>query len=52
MNEEITTIQIKRSTHKQLKIIAAFSGKKLYELIEEAVDYLEGVHLEHEVNDE
>ena len=38
---EITTIQIEKSIHKRLKIIAANTGKKLYELISDAVSYLE-----------
>jgi len=38
---EITTIRVDKSIHKRLKIIAANTGKKLYELIADAVSYLE-----------
>jgi len=38
---ENTSIQIDKNIHKRLKIIAANSGKKLYELIADAVAYLE-----------
>jgi len=39
MNQE-TTIALKKETRDQLKIIAIFSNKKLYELIEESVPLL------------
>jgi len=41
MNQEnITTVQISKDTRKKLKIIAAVSGKRLYELIDEAIPFL------------
>ena len=43
---EITTIQIEKGIHKRLKIIAANTGKKLYELIADAVSYLEDKYRE------
>jgi predicted transcriptional regulator len=38
---DATSIQIDKDTHKRLKIIAAITGKKLYELIQESVISLE-----------
>jgi hypothetical protein len=36
-----TTIQIDKQLHKRLRIISAFSGKKLYELIKESAEIME-----------
>ena len=38
---DVTSIQIKKDIHRRLKMISAMSDKKLYELIAEAVIYLE-----------
>jgi len=38
---ENTSIQIDKSIHRRLKIIAATTGKKLYELVTESVPLLE-----------
>ena len=39
--EHVTSVQISREIHKRLKILSVHNDKKLYELIEEAVAYLE-----------
>jgi len=38
---EVTSVQISKIMHKRLRIISAFTGKKLYELINESIDSLE-----------
>ena len=39
--ENVTSVQISKEIHKRLKILSVHNDKKLYELIEEAVSYLE-----------
>ena len=39
--EHVTSIQISKEIHKRLKILSVHNDKKLYELIGEAVTYLE-----------
>ncbi len=38
---ENSSVQIDKLVHRRLKVLAALTGKKLYQLIAEAVDYLE-----------
>lgn len=38
---EVTSIQINRDTHTKLKVVAALTQKKMYQLIDEATVYLE-----------
>ena len=40
-----TSIQIKKEIHIRLKIVSAISGKKLYELISECLEFLEAKYL-------
>lgn len=38
---DVTTIQVEKHLHKRLRIISAYSDKKLFELIEECIVILE-----------